>query len=89
MYQISFGYFQIDNNDYLTIGYGWNPKNTSASIISYGSSNNGYPPDIFATASNIFVEFDAGTFSTAPGFELSLVVRNISGIFYLTMKQFF
>ena len=80
MYQISFGYLQIGSNDYLTVGYGWDPKNATASIISYGYSYGLYPPDIFTAATNLFVEFDASSSYEAEGFQLTLSVRNISGI---------
>ena len=81
MYQISFGYLQISSNDYLTVGYGWNPNNATTYIISYGYSYNGLPPDIFTAATKLFVEFDASSSNEAEGFQLTLSVRNISGMF--------
>ena len=79
VYQISFGYVRISLDDFLTIGYGWNPNNTSALITSYGHSYFGFPEDLFVPADDIFVEFKASHIHQAEGFELEITVRNISG----------
>ena len=79
VYQLSFGNVRIDYGDYLRIGYGWNPENTSALIITYGHNYIDNPPDLYITATDGYVEFDASPADQEKGFKLSLLVRNITG----------
>ena len=80
VYEISFGYVRIDYHDYLKIGYGWDPNNATALIISYGDGYYGNPSDIFVSATKIFAEFDATSSYEDSGFQLRLSLRNISGM---------
>ena len=79
VYEITFAYLRINTNDYLRIGYGLDPNNTTNLISSYAGSYYGYPRDVFAIADNIFVEFDANPPGESSGFELNIAVQNISG----------
>ena len=63
----------------MNIGFGWDPNNASALIITYGHSYIGFPDDIFVPAQNMFVEFESSSSYQAEGFQLDIVVRNISG----------
>ena len=65
--------------DYLKTGYGWDPNNASALVVSYGDQSI-YPPDLFLDPIDIFVEFEASVSAEYYGFRLNLAVRNISGI---------
>ena len=77
-YQISFVYLRIRSNDFLKIGYGWDPNNTTLLISSY-EDYYGYPKDVYATANDIFVEFDANPPDESYGVQLNIKVHNISG----------
>ena len=79
IYHVEFGYVQIGYYDYLKVGYGWNPVNTSAILASYGNYYFGYPADLYIPATDIFVEFDADDYNERTGFELKLGVFSLSG----------
>ena len=80
VYQISFGYLRISSHDYLIIGYGWDPRNTTALVILYGDNYYDSPRDYLVSAGNSFVEFDTSQqYTESNGFRLTLAVRNITG----------
>ena len=78
LFQMSFGYLRLYTGDYLKIGYGWDPSNTSAVVVTYENYND-YPLDLFLSPANIFVEFDTSPTGETSGFQLNLAVRNLSG----------
>ena len=78
-YHFSFAYIRIHTNDFLKVGFGWDPTNTTQLIYSYENYFSGYPSDVFVLPQNIFVEFDANPPNEYSGFQLNIAVRNISG----------
>ena len=79
VYQIAFGSINIGRYDYLRIGYGWDPNNASALVVTYGNDYRSYTRDIFLNASNICVEFATSSSYESSGFRLDLLVRNLTG----------
>ena len=81
IYVITFnGYVRIDYNDYLKIGYGSDPDNSSSIVASYGDYYSGIPNDIYLNAGDIFIEFDADSYAEWSGFQIQLSVWNSSGM---------
>ena len=71
-YRISFGYVRINDHDYLKIGFGWDPDDVSALIVSYGDYYYGYPNDLDISATKFFIEFSASAYYESNGFRLVL-----------------
>ena len=80
-YVISFGYVGIGYYDYLRVGRGWDPNNATAVIYSQGDYYYGELDDLVIAAGDIFVEFEADSYSESFGFQLNMTVQNISGIY--------
>ena len=79
VYHISFGTIHLASGDFLRVGYGWDPDNSSAIIDSFGDDYTGHPRDLLLPARDMFFEFDADAFSERSGFRISIRVSNISG----------
>ena len=79
-YQITFGYLNLGSYDYLKAGQGLIPHNATGTVVSYGHYYNGNPPDLLLEAAgDMFVEFDANSYSQRSGFQLEIMVQNITG----------
>ena len=86
VFQILFGYVRLDTNDYLRIGYGWDPGNATLQVRSVGPVHGGTERDVFLTAGKVYIEFDANAPREDPGFQLRFVVRNISGTYLIFLR---
>ena len=76
-YFISFGYVYLSNYAILKVGSGWDTSNALKEIRGWYS---GYPGDLYNPAGNMFIEFDADSYSyTRTGFNLHISARNITG----------
>ena len=78
-YHILFGYLHLGRNDYLVVGSGLKPDNSSTVIAFFGDDFDGHPHDLLIPAEDLFVEFTADSISEKSGFRIMLMVLNISG----------
>nr|XP_054763623.1 uncharacterized protein LOC129270248 [Lytechinus pictus] len=78
IYIIRFQEIVLRANDFLRIGYGSDPGNSS-NVVLYADDIGGSIGDLTVDAGDIFIEFDADGGFGAPGFSLELSVQNISG----------
>ena len=79
VYHVIFRNIYLGPGDFLRVGHGWDPTNSSAIIKSFGNEYVGRPVDLFLNAGNIFFEFYADSLYQWSGFRISVVVANISG----------
>ena len=79
-YVISFGYVYIGYYDYLRVGRRWDPNSGTEIIFSIGDYYYGYPDNLVLEAGDMFIEFEADSYSEGTGFQLEVNVRNITGI---------
>ncbi|XP_041473475.1 uncharacterized protein LOC121422473 [Lytechinus variegatus] len=78
IYVIRFQEIVLQANDFLKIGYGSDPGNSS-NVVLYADDIGGSMGDLTMDAGDIFIEFDADGWLGAPGFSLELRIWNISG----------
>ena len=76
---VSFGYVHIGSNDYLRLGTGWDPSDNAATIVTYHGYYSGYPPDLTVFSEEMYVEFNADSYSERNGFNITLNVVNATG----------
>ena len=88
VYLISFDQLYIDSNDYLRIGSGSDPRNSTGSFKSYGNYYYGYPSNFYIPAGDMFVEFDADSRYHGRGFLLNITVRKFTGIHLLPLPSY-
>ena len=81
VYQISFGYLYFGSNDFLRISSRSDFDNSTGHIVSFGDYYSGYPDDVFLPGGDMFIEFDADSYSERWGFQLWISAHNFSGTF--------
>ena len=79
VYHVLFGNMYLASGDFLRVGHGWDPSNSSALIVSFGGGYVNRPADLLLNAGNIFFEFDTDSYYQDVGFNISVSVANISG----------
>ncbi|XP_072168048.1 ovochymase-like [Diadema setosum] len=80
IYQILFGYVSLGSNDYLRVGYGWDPD--SSTVRYYGSNYRYYTYPLVMQARDIYVVFESDASEEArSGFQMELIVYNVSDVF--------
>lgn len=79
LFHIDFGYVNLGSGDVLRIGSGSDPHNYSTYFASFGHYYSGYPDDIFIDPVDMFVEFEADSYSQRTGFAVEIAMINVTG----------
>ena len=81
VYHVAFTRLFLGSGDHFIVGYGLDPL-TGTTVVSYGDMYQTvhlYPADLFVNSFDLFLEFSANAYDQNIGFELNVVLLNVTG----------